>query len=90
MIYEVRNHWLILNNKKKIELTNLEHRLLTALKYGTIVTYEELAKSIYDCEYEYISNSMKVLKYKLVKKTKINIKTVIGKGYILKTKILFK
>lgn len=90
MVYEVRNHWFVLNNGKKIELTNKEHELLVALSGETLVTYEELAKSMYNCEFQYVENTIRVFKCGLMKKAKVNIRTVIGKGYILKTKILFK
>ena len=90
MIYEVRNHWFVLNDGRKLELTNLEHEFLMALKFGTLVTYDELAKSIYNCDYEHVSETIRVLKYRFIKKTKFNILSVEGKGYILRTNILVR
>ena len=91
MIYETRNHWFIKENGKKIETTNLEHKLLMALSGETISTYKELAKSIYDTEInEYVKSSIRALKSRLQKKAKIIIRSLKNKGYILTTKIYFK
>jgi DNA-binding winged helix-turn-helix (wHTH) protein len=89
MIYETKNHWLI-NNGKKIKLTNKEHKMLVALAGEILVTYEELAERIYYCEYQYVAGAIRNIKRNLMKKTNINIETLRGRGFILETKILFE
>ena len=90
MLYEIRNHWLIKENGKRIELTNLEHKMLIILSNETITTYSELAKSLYNTEInKYVKSAICVLKSRLQKKTKIKIKSIRNTGYVLKTKIYF-
>lgn len=91
LTYETRNHWFITDNNKKIELTNKEHELLTALVEDTLVSYDELSKRLYNLEPDAcLLHALHINQARLQKKTKIDIKTIRGKGLILKTKILFK
>lgn len=91
MIYETRNHWLINEKGKKIDLTNLEHKLLLFLSNGKALTYSQLAKKLYNAKADkYIIESIRVLKYRLQKKTKLKIKSVKNIGYVLNTEIYLK
>lgn len=91
MIYETRNHWLINEKGKKIELTNLEHKLLLFLSNGNVLTYSQLAKKLYNAKVDkYIIESIRILKYRLQKKTKLKIRPIRNKGYVLKTEIYLK
>ena len=92
MVYETRNHWFIKDDGEKIEITNLEHKTLIILarKFKKLVTYEELAKSLYDTEVKYVMNPIRANKRRLKEKTGLKIRTEKGKGYILETEIYFK
>ena len=90
MVYETRNHRLIKDNDETIELTNMEHKLLMILSCGKLVTYEELAKYLYNLEIEYVNAQVHVLKGILQRKTKLDISTIHRKGYILTSEIYFK
>lgn len=47
MIYETRNHWLILNNVKKVELTNKQHELLMILSNNRYNSLTYISKKMY-------------------------------------------
>ena len=69
MVYETRNHWFIKDNEK-IELTNLEHKLLMLLakNFNKLVTYKEIAESIYNSDVRYVMNSIRAIKRRLKEK----------------------
>ena len=90
LVYEIRNHWLIKENGKKIEITNLEHELLMALSNRNLITYQELAERIYNTDVKYVINSIRAIKRRLKAKTKLNIRSVKSKGYKMITEICFK
>lgn len=86
-VYQTRNHRLILDDGKEIELKNSEHKFLIGISSGNLITYKELSRLFYG----YISRKHErvfiCLKYRFEKKTGLKIKNVAGRGYILQNDI---
>ena len=89
MVYDIKSHCL-LNGTKKVKLPELQHRLLLALSSTKLVTYEELAKFIYNSDITYTKGAIRTLLRNIKRKTKLKIETIRGVGLTLKDKIYFR
>lgn len=69
-----------------IRLTNVEFRFISCLASGKFITYKTIKDYVYDEKLpdSYIIN-LKTLKYKLHKKTGVDIRVIFGVGYTLNT-----
>jgi DNA-binding response OmpR family regulator len=86
----MRNHWFIYKNQK-IELTKIEHIIVAHLRYKEVVTYDELSMALYGIPADkYITRNINVHKKRIIDKVPIKIVSIRGKGYMLKTEILFR
>lgn len=83
-VYQTRNHRLVLEDGKEIELTNNEHKFLLGLSSGNLITFEELSKLIYGYISKTHVNLFNTMKYSIEKKTGFKIKNIPGRGYLLK------
>ena len=85
MIYKTRDK--ILLNGNSIELGDLEHRFLVAISDENLTLLKDISNFVYG----YINfKGVRMLKYRLCKKAKLNITTIINLGYKLEDVILFK
>ena len=89
MIYDTKNR-LLLNDKSEISLTNLQHRFLLLLSNNTIITYEEIARCMYDTDIFYVKGTIKSFLKRFKQKTHLNITTIKGRGLILEDEIYFQ
>lgn len=87
MVYHTRNHTLHISEKKEIDLTPLEHKFLIAISDNNTTSLETISNYVYGyCDFQ----GIREIKTTLLKKVNLKIKTIIGTGYRLETKILFK
>jgi DNA-binding response OmpR family regulator len=94
IVYQTRNHRLVLEDGKEVELTNGEHKFLTVLSNGSLVTHDEFSKlfwgyipkrSIKSKHQRYIS----LLKFKFAQKTGLEIRNMFNVGYVLQTDVYY-
>ena len=92
MTYDTRNRILHICDYRKVDLTNLEHKLLICLSSGNMVTYEEILKYIYGWNDIYAKRALCVIVSNLTKKTKglLKILAIRGRGFILKSEVYFE
>lgn len=87
-VYQTRNHRLVLDDGKAVELTNKEHKFLIGLSSGNLITYEELSRLFYGYKIPKKQfGTIKTTKYKFEKKTGLKIKAIFGRGYLLQNDI---
>lgn len=89
MIYDTKNR-LLLNGKKAIKISKKKEKFLIALSSMELVTYEEVAKYIYNKHFAEVKMAIRKLKKELLKTSKLKIEVRYGLGYILETDIFFK
>ena len=90
MVYDTKNRLLIKGNHHKVKLTKLEHKLLIALSSEKMTLYDEISEYMYGCKFNFVQNTLPVIKSNLCKKANIKIKAMSSRGYILKTDIVYK
>ena len=89
MVYDTKNRFLF-RGMKAIRLSKLERKLIVLLSSKKLSTYEELAKNLYDSNFETKEMSIRTLIKRFRDKTRLNVTTLYGRGYILKDDIYFK
>lgn len=87
MTYDTKRRILCTGVYEEVKLTKLEHKLLICLSSGNLATYEEMANYLKNSK-----DSLRVLKNKLILKTKFQIEIVViqGEGYRLDNEIYFE
>lgn len=85
MTYDKENKTLQTGVYEKVKLTHREHELLIYLLINSTAKYEDVLK-----ELGISINNLRRLKQRLVKDTKISIRTITGVGYRLENEIYFK
>lgn len=87
MTYDTGKRILHTGVYEEVKLTKLEHKLLICLSSGNLATYEEMANYLKNSK-----DSLRVLKNKLILKTKFQIEIVViqGEGYRLDNEIYFE
>ena len=88
MVYDTKKH-LLISGKKGIKLSKLEHKLLICLSSTNIVTYEEILKYIYNFDMKRI-HAIRNLINRFRIKTELDVRTVQGRGFILKSRIYYE
>jgi DNA-binding response OmpR family regulator len=86
IVWDTSRHTLIIQGLK-VTLTKTEYRLLYPLRYGTPLTYEELARIAYNCSIDrhtriMIDKHIDRIRYKL-RNRGIYIYCILGYGYLL-------
>jgi DNA-binding response OmpR family regulator len=89
MIYDTKNRFLF-RGMKAIRLSKLERKLIILLSSKKLSTYEEMAKYLYDSDFQTKEMSIRTLIKRFKEKTKLNVVARHGRGYILKDDIYFK
>lgn len=89
MIYDINKKVLLKGKRKTYNLTDLESKFLESFKDSNTVLYSELTKNMYGIESDKLEDSLKEIKSKFCKKTKVKFKTRYKIGYVLITNIDF-
>lgn len=91
MILKINSGWVIKRNKV-IELTPLENKLLQVLCNNELNSFEEMFSYVYPKKDFYFEpdpyTSIRMIKMRLKRKLKLDIKSIREKGYRLKDTIL--
>ena len=89
-VYKVKNRELInLKTNVTYDLSSLENKLLLLLNINEAVDTDSIVKFLYGYKDKYTRNNLYLLKFRFIKKTNINIKTVVNYGLLLKDKVIF-
>ena len=82
VIFNVRNRTLreTKENSEEIDLTYRESRLLEVLCNNCMNTWGDISKYIYKIDNKFTRQSLKTIKSRLMKKTKLHIETMYSYG----------
>lgn len=92
MTYDTKRRILHTGVREKVELSQIEHKILICLSSGNAVTHEEISKYLYGVYDEYTKKLVRQFIHFIRFKTKnqLKVKTIIGVGYILESEIYFE
>lgn len=93
MKYIEAKRCFVRDDGSKTYLTYLQGKLFKQLleEQGEVVTWNKMSTEIYDDEEDFLYRpNIKELREKIIAKTGVVIKTIIGLGYILETPVEFE
>lgn len=90
MIYETKNHKLVLENGEAFEINDLEYKFLIAISNENTTSFKEIAKYIYSSSSSRYIENVRNIKRRLISRIKdLKIKTISNFGYKLETTISY-